>query len=266
MKGPIIRVGSNHHFSKIYKTERIERLDENIFVVHASHVIKKLAQVSRNMVILRHNKRELTLVNPVRLNEAGEEELARLGSVRRIIRLAPHHGISHDRYYIERFPGVRRWAPLAQNSLNEEDELPIHRVLAADDNAILPSCHVFSFVETSQPECALLILRDYEGNLLITGSALQSHRHNPYVNALVRAKQTAEGMMQGSIVVPPSWLRNNAPGHQHLSYRRRQSLRSECERLLQLDFDRLISSSGVMVHQYAKEKAVLAVEQAFPQL
>ena len=84
----------------------------------------------------------------MRLNESGEEELARLGSVRRIIRLAPHHGISHDCYYIERFPGFCCWAPLAQNLCDEEDELPIHRVLTADDDAILPSCHVFSFVET----------------------------------------------------------------------------------------------------------------------
>ena len=37
------------------------------------------------------------------------------------------------------------------------------------------------------------------------------------------------------------------------------------ERLLRLDFERLISSSGVMIYQEAKEKAVLAIEQAFPQ-
>ena len=253
---------------KVYTAKFFERLDDNLFVVHASVRVKKLAVISRNIVVIRHNKSELTLVNPVRLDPAGESKLLELGSIQRIIRLAPCHGTSHDRYYLKRFPNIRRWAPsfstehikasVGLRNNGDDDDLPVHRALSIHDDAILPGCHIFCFQETlAQPECALLILQDYVGNLLVTHSVMQSHLRNRHVNALVRARQTAEGLMQQSIVIPPSWLRTMSP--------KKSLLRNECERLLRLDFERLISSSGVMVYEEAKEKAVLAVELAFPQ-
>ena len=258
--------GISNQGGKVYTAKFFERLDDNLFVIHASARVKKFAVISRNVVVIRHNKRELTLVNPVRLDPAGEGKLLELGTIQRIIRLAPCHGCSHDRYYLERFPNIRRWAPLLsavhnrakEQPKDDDDDLPVHRVLSIQDDAILPGCHIFCFRETlAQPECALLILQDYVGNLLVTAEVMQSHLRNPHVNAVVRARQTAEGLMQQSIVIPPSWLRNMSL--------KKSLLRIECERLLRLDFERLISSSGVMVYEEAKEKAVLAVEHAFPQ-
>jgi hypothetical protein len=179
--------------------------------------------------------------------------------------------MAHDKYYLQKFPQVRRWAPAlaSPQSPPHDDDLPVHRLLTEDDDAILPACHVFLFHETSTPECALLLLQDYVGNLLVTSDALQSQRDNPYINMPVRAKLAAQGMMQSNVVLSPQWLRKVSPLSHHHSYNsynnnNSKALRSDFERLLRLDFERLIASSGVMVHQGAKEQTVMAVERAFP--
>ena len=246
-----------------YNAECIERLDDNLFVVHATSR-RKLTHINKNMVVLRHNKRELTLINPVQLEPISESKLLKLGTIQRIIRLAPTHGHHHDWYYLQRFPRIRRWAPVLNvKSANDKkqsdmcgDKLPVHRVLSAQDDCLLPGCHVFCFQETSQPECAILVLQDYVGNLLVTAQVLQSHRRNPRINVLRRAYQTAQGLMQAHMVIPSLWLRTMSTDQ--------VKLRSECERLLRLDFERLVSAEGVIIHEEAKEYAVMAIELAFP--
>jgi hypothetical protein len=264
---------------KAYKTKTIRKLGDNLFLfIGTTRACHGMAKINRNMIVIRHHKKrkELTLVNPVRLDAEGERVLLETGSVERIVRLSPDHGVAHDRYYLHRFPRARRWAPpptaskdigqrRGEDEAEEEDDdpandhLPIHRPLTVFDDAVLPGCHIFGFAGTAVPEFALLILQDYTGNLLVTDSAVQSHRDNPFVNFAVRAKQTSAGLMQSHAVIPPAWLRTVSTSHEQ-----RVQLRREFDRLLRLDFERLIGSSGVMVQQYAKEKMVIAVEQAFP--
>jgi len=239
----------------VYTVQSVEKLDDNVFCIHATARVRKVARINRNIIVLRHNKRQLTLISPVRLDEEGEAKLLQLGTPIRIIRLAPTQGVLHDRYYLRKFPQVRRWAP-AESS---DDDVPVHRLLLDEDDAILPACHVFCFQETAEPECALVLLQDYVGNLLVTSQALQAHRENQLINIPMRAKLASDGMMAGEAVIPPPWLKRVTHGSNH-----RKRLRADFERLLRLDFDRLVSSSGVMIYQGAKEKAVLAVERAFP--
>ena len=226
----------------VFETKKVERIGDNLFVFYGAARVRRIARINRNMVVIRHNKRELTLVNPVRLCAEGEKKLLELGQVERIIRLSPAHGASHDKYYLQRFPNVRRWSPAASG------DIPCHRLLSEDDDAILPHCHIFCFRDV--PECALVILQDYVGNLLVTGEALQSQRNNPFVNMPVRTKMGAQGLLQTEIVVPHHW--------------RDKSRKEDFDYLLRLDFERLIGASGVMVHQRAKEETVIAVEYAFP--
>jgi hypothetical protein len=244
----------------VYKAKRIRKLDDNLFVVHGTARVRSIARINRNMVVLRHNKRELTLINPIRLCPEDEVKLLQLGTIQRIIRLAPRHGVSHDKYYLQKFRNIRRWAPALDD---KDDALPVHRLLNEDDDAILPGCHVFMFHETAQPECAVLLLQDYVGNLLVTSDVLQAQRDNHYCNMPVRAKMAAEGLFESDIVIPSQWVR--AMSHSPSSkYKHKKLLRADLERLLRLDFERLIAASGVMVFQGAKEKAVVAVEHAFP--
>jgi hypothetical protein len=194
----------------VYKAKRIRKLDDNLFVVHGTARVRSIARINRNMVVLRHNKRELTLINPVRLCPEDEVKLLQLGTIQRIIRLAPRHGVSHDKYYLQKFRNIRRWAPALSSGSEDDDKddvLPVHRLLTEDDDAILPGCHVFMFQETAQPECAVLLLQDYVGNLLVTSDALQAQRDNHYCNMPVRAKMAAEGLLELDIVIPPQWVK-----------------------------------------------------------
>jgi hypothetical protein len=255
------------HTHTVYKANRIRKLDDNIFVVHGTARVRSIARINRNMVVLRHNKRELTLINPIRLLPEDQDKLLQLGAIQRIIRLAPRHGVSHDNYYLQTFPNVRRWAPALSSDFDDKLKdkdvvpVPVHRLWTEDDDAILPGCHVFMFQETREPECAIVLLQDYVGNLLVTSNSLQAQRDNPYCNMPVRAKMAAAGLLELDIVIPNQWIRtmshSQSPKHKKL-------LRADLERLLRLDFERLIAASGVMVFQCAKEKAVMAVEHAFP--
>jgi hypothetical protein len=241
----------------IYKAKRIRKLDDNLFVVNGTARIRSIARINRNMVVLRHNKRELTLINPIRLTPEDEGRLLQLGTIQRIIRLAPRHGVSHDKYYLQKFPNIRRWAPAL--STEGDEHVPVHRLLTEDDDAILPACHVFCFQQTAEPECAVLLLQDYVGNLLVTSDSLQAQRDNHFCNMPVRAKLAAEGLLELDIVIGSQWVRTMSHSQKH-----KKLLRAEFERLLRLDFERLIAASGVMVFQSAKEKTVIAVEHAFP--
>jgi hypothetical protein len=306
----------------VYEMKRLQLLSDNVFLVIATATVNRIARISRNMVVLRHHhhhqyhhraskntKRgtsggELTLINPIRLDEASEQRLLRLGrSIERIIRLAPRHGMRHDQYYLEKFPNVRRWAPAAApacpgsplSSSKSEDSnsknhqlLPVHRLFTPDDDnvAILPACHVFCFQETAEPECALFLLSEwYVGNVLVTANALQCHTENPYINMPVRTKLAASGMTTSRVVIPPNWIKRQissmatstaAPtttstlpltlssSLSSIREQKRAALRWDFEMLLRLDFDRLVGSSGMLLLQEAKEQAVMTVEQTFP--
>lgn len=262
----------------VYEVKRLLAISDNVFLVIAAATVNRIALINRNMVVMRHHKRELTLINPIRLDEQGEKRLLRLGKIQRLIRLAPRHGAMHDKYYLSKFPHVRRWAPAGLNSSKDNNDnhqqLPVHRLFTHDDDAILPACHVYCFQETLEPECALILLSNYVGNLLVTSDALQSHRENMFINMVVRTKLAASGMTAGQVVIPSSWVKKNqmsstasttntlfAP----LSVReQRRALRWDFEMLLRLDFDHLVGASGVLLVHKAKEQSVLAVEQAFP--
>ena len=248
-------IGANENRHR-YKAKTIQKLDDNVFLVVATIKSGKMVKSNKNMIVIRHNKRELTLVNAVQLDDEGEAEILKLGTIERLIRLAPRQGVEHDKHYLRIFPLVRRWTP----NVPGDPDLPVHRVLTADDDAILPGCHVFTFQGTEQPECALIILQDYVGNLLVTAEALQAHRDNPFINMASRTQLSARGLMVRDVVIPPNWLKTM----QTAKKGDKAGLRNDMESLLRLDFERLVSSTGVMIHEKAKEKVVVAVEQSLP--
>lgn len=236
-----------------YAIKTLERLGDDLFLIQGQARTGLLMRSQKNMIVIRHNKRELTLINPIRLKPTDEKILRELGTVERLVRLSPLHDQDHDRYYLLNFPSCRRWAPLiadddsnTRKSRGEKgDTLPVHRYLTDDDNAILPHCHVFSFHNTAQSEVAILILQDYVGNLLVTNS--------------MRATST-QGGGNARVLIPLQWIRNMGKNGN------RWHLRGDFERLLRMDFARLVGRHGDMAHVQVKEATVLAVERTFPVL
>jgi hypothetical protein len=234
-----------------YKPKSIERVSEDLFIVHGTlrrkHVIKK----NRNMVVIRNN-RVLTLINAIRLNEDGERRLRKLGTVRHIIRLGPSHGAYDDEYYINTFD-AQLWSPGL--SLYHPDLPPIHCVLEEETILPIPKAELFMFLDTKSPEASILLKQD-GGNLLITSESLQCQWDNPFINMPTRAIMQLSGLMDFPLVISPKWLKSMSP--------KQGSLRDDFERLLRLDFDKIIGASGNLVYKGAKEGVVVPVDSAFP--
>lgn len=251
----------------VWKAKGMKKITKNLYVIQATLRQNKLWKTSRNMVVIRQNSEELTLINAVRLNADGQEILQRLGFVSRVIRLSTttKTGAMDDLYYKD-VHGAQIWAP----GYTESYLAPIDYIL--DEHSILPIAHarVFQFKNSLEPEAAILIQAHQEkksesssstsrGGILITSEALQNQVDNDLLSASSRAAMSVTGMMGSKIVIPPKWLKQAALQKDKLPL-----LRDDFERLLRLDFYTLIGAKGAVVSAKAKEEAVMAVEMAFP--
>lgn len=225
----------------------IEEIAADLFMVRGSFRFNPLMRITRNMAIVL-DRDELSLVNPIRLDDATERELLALGEVKRILRLGPMHGLD-DPYYVERF-GAELWAQAESESYPEPK---IAQKLAADRPLPFPDAELFEFAGTKQPESALLIRRD--PGILLTCDSIQhygDYRHNTLLARLVMPRIG----FPKTTVVGPIWLKLMTPEG--------GSLKPEFERLLGLDFDRLLSAHGSLLERGAKDSVAAAIRRAFP--
>ena len=216
-------------------------------MVRGSVRMNALMRITRNMAIVRHGG-ELNLIDPIRLDEPGERQLLALGDVKRIIRLGHLHGLD-DRYYVDRF-GAELWAQAESPTYPEPK---IEQKLAVDRPLPFPDAELFAFEGTKQPEAALLIRR--QPGILLTCDSIQhygDYRHN---TLLARLAMPFVGFPKTTLV-GPIWLRIMTPEG--------GSLKGEFERLLALDFDRLLSAHGSLIESGAKQAVAAAVRKAFP--
>ena len=230
-----------------YPHDPIEEIAADLFMVRGSVRMNALMRITRNMAIVRHQG-DLTLINSIRLDEEGERELLALGDVKRILRLGPLHGLD-DPYYVDRF-GAELWAQAESETYPEPK---IEQKLVVDRPLPLPDAELFAFAGTKQPESALLIRRD--PGVLLTCDAIQhygDYRHN---TLLARLVMPFIGFPR-TTVVGPIWLKIMTPTG--------GSLKSEFERLLTLDFDRLLSAHGSLLTSGAKDSVAAAVRKVFP--
>ncbi len=225
----------------------IEEIQPDVFMVRGSVRMNPLMRITRNMAILRHGG-ELTLVNPIRLEDAEESRLRELGTVKRLLRLGPLHG-QDDPYYVDRFR-AELWAPGESETYPEPK---IGQRLTADLELPFPDAELFSFEGTVQPEAMLLIRR--EGGLLLTCDAIQhygDYRHN---TLLARLVMPWIGFPKTTLI-GPIWLK--------LMTREGDSLESEFRRLLDLEFDALLSAHGSLLRHGAHQAVSEAIARAYP--
>jgi hypothetical protein len=225
----------------------IEEIATDLFMVRGSVRMNAFMRITRNMAIVRHQG-ELSLVNPIRLDEETERQLLALGSIEQILRLGPMHGLD-DPYYVERFD-AELWA---QGESKTYPEPKIAQKLAADRPLPFPEAELFAFGGTTQPESALLIRRD--PGILLTCDSIQHYGDYHHNTLLARLVMPRIGFPKTS-VVGPIWLKIMTPEG--------GSLKTEFERLLTLDFDRLLSAHGSLLTSGAKDSVAAAVRRAFP--
>ena len=224
----------------------IEEILSDVYMVRGSVRFNALMKITRNMAAVRHAG-ELTLIDPIRLGESEEKRLDSLGAVKRILRLGPFHG-QDDAYYLDRY-GAELWAFGDSSSYPEPKP---HKIVAEGDELPFPDAELFAFRGLKQNEGALLIRRD--GGLLITCDAVQNYGDYRYNNLPARLMMPLIGFPKTTIV-GPVWLKMMTPEG--------ASLESEFRRLLQLDFDHLLSAHGSLKRGGAHDAVEKAVDKVF---
>jgi hypothetical protein len=207
-------------FAPVEPHEQLQPIFENAWYVTGSVGFKPLVRLVRNMVVLR-NGGELTLINAVRLDDAGLAQLDALGKVAHIMKIGGH-GMD-DAFYLDRY-GATLWAASAENGareLKESTELP------------LPGIKVFRFEQTNNPETALHVERD--GGLLITCDAVQHWAPHSLMSTGARVITKLMGFQHPAQIGPP-WRKINTPAG--------GSLKADFERMANLGFNRLIGGHG----------------------
>ena len=123
-------------------------------------------QFNRNMTIVRDDGR-LTLVNTVRLDDAGLAELEKLGTVANVVRIGDMHGVD-DRFYVDRYK-AKFWA---MDGMQVGDGLKVDRTLKEGGELPFPNASLFVFQTTARPECIIRLDRD--GGIMVACDSLQN--------------------------------------------------------------------------------------------
>ena len=197
--------------------------------------------INRNMVVLRHEG-ELSLVSAIRLDEAGLTALEALGRVAHVVKIGTH-GMD-DGFYLERY-GAEMWALDGAAKKRRTKTLGV-------DPFPAPWVSVFAFELPTYPEGALLL--DRGGGVLVTCDSLQSWPDFERCSAMARALTVGFGFSRHTVVIGPPWKRMVTP--------KGGTLEPDYRRLLELDFDTLISGHGKPL-QGAKPHVRDCVDRSF---
>lgn len=234
-------------YAPVYPHDPIETITDDVFMVRGSVRLNALMRITRNMAIIRHGD-ELTLVDPIRLDAAGEAQLRGLGKVKRILRLGCYHGLD-DPYYVDTFR-AELWSQKGGTTYTQP---PIDHELTESTALPFPDAELFCFAGTTQPESALL-LKKADGILLMC-DAIQNYGDYRFNNLPARLVMPWIGFPKTTII-GPIWLKMMTPEG--------GSLKSEFERLLRWKFDALLSGHGSYLHSGAHAAVAAALKRNYP--
>lgn len=227
----------------------VKEIAENLFVVHGSVQLMPIMRITRNMAVVRHQG-QLTLINAVRLDDAGLRSLEALGEVSHVLRLGPLHGMD-DPFYVDRYK-ANFWSFEGGTTYTKPD---ITHPLSVGCDLPFPDASLFAFSDLNEPEGAILL--DRSPGVLLTCDAVQSYStppHMPHTAWLTRLLMPLVGFPNETII-GPIWLKKMAKDP--------KGIRSEFERLLNLDFDQLLCGHGTFVAKNAHAELEQAFQKAF---
>ncbi len=234
-----------NNYPPVCPHDAIAELFPDVFWVHGSIKMAPGLSISRNMLIVR-NGSELTLVNPIRLNDSEERRLVELGSVKHVVRLGDFHGLD-DAYYIDTFK-AEFWCQAGQLTYSAPSP---DQVISEALEPPIGQAAFFVFSSATVPEAALLLK---DKRLLITTDAIQYYTEWSRTSLLARLVLPLLGFKKDLMIGPP-WLKKVTP--------KGGSMRGDFERLLELDFDHLIAAHGEPLRNSAKQELVRVVAETF---
>ena len=152
--------------------------------------------VSRTMTVVEADD-GVVVMNPVRLSDAGQAELDRLGPVKHLVKLSDSHSIDEP-FYIDRYEPTF-WA-FAEADLGD---LSAGRTLGPDGP--IAGGVVIDYGPTAGwREGAYLVPAD--GGTLVTCDAIQNCADSEGASALGKIMTSVMGF-KGGVIVPPMWTR-----------------------------------------------------------
>ena len=202
-----------------------------------------ISEFSRNMIIIRDGD-SLTLVNTIRLNDAGLAHLESLGTVRQLVKLGAFHG-RDDAFYIDRYK-IPLWAPMGMTySRGEKTD----KALEENVPGPTPDASVFVFDTPKLPEAALILERC--SGILITCDSLQNMMGpDEYFNDHAAESKRRLGFFHKATVAP-GWLKYAEPKTHDLV------------RLKELKFRHLLSAHGEPLLNDAHEAVCATMGRLF---
>lgn len=226
--------------------DSLEQLFPGVYFLHGSIQMNPAVRINRNMIVLEHNG-ALTLINPVRLNDAGLAALDKLGKVTTLVRLGDFHGLD-DAFYLERYACALH----GQQGSRIYKRVPPTVFFEGGSPGPVPDSEYFVFSAATCPEAALLLKAH---GLLITTDSLQ-HYDGPLRHFSLPAKLAFRflGFHRG-LNIGPMWLKGITP--------KGGSLKADFEKLLTLEFDAMVGAHGVPLRHGAKAALQAEVARVF---
>ncbi len=218
----------------------------DVFVVTGSQRMAPLMTISRLMVVVREGS-DLTLINAVRMTEEGEAELEALGNVRHVMRIGAVHGCD-DPYVVARF-GATFWC---QPRSKFYPDPPPDKLLEPGGALPISNAEILVFEELRAAECVLLLRRGK--GLLVTCDSLQHYGEMPNTSLVAKLVMKAYGFHSG-MQIGPIWRKRLT--------KEGGSLQPDFERIMQLDFDALVSAHGNPIMSGAKAAVRAAIDEAY---
>ena len=198
---------------------------------------------SRNMSIVRDGT-DLTLINTVRLDDAGLARLDALGKVKHVLKIGALHGLD-DAFYKQRYD-AKLWAPAG---MPHDHGLKADQLLAPGGEMPFKGASVFVFEATKLPECIVRI--DREGGILVACDALQNWvGPDAFFSDESRKMMTEMGFFQRANI-GPVWMKVNEPQAQ------------DFVRLGALPFRHALCGHGVPLRDTARDAFQTRFSQVF---
>jgi hypothetical protein len=166
---------------------------------------------SRNMTVVRDGD-SLTLINSLRLDQAGLGSLDSLGKVEHVIRIAGFHGMD-DPFYKDRY-GAKVWAIEGQRYVAGFDgkKPPYFEPdawLTAESELPIAGAKLYLFASSNPPEGLILLERD--GGVVVSGDCLQNWAGpDRYFSFLAKPMMWLMGFLK-PYNIGPGWLKQARP-------------------------------------------------------
>jgi hypothetical protein len=224
----------------------IQQLFPDVFWVQGTFRMAPLMTITRNMFILRE-KGELSLINSVRLSEAGERELEALGQVKHLVKIGAFHGMD-DPYFLHRYKPKFWSLPKAKHAPDIKPDVE----MTVADALPISGASLFRFDNAKFPEAAILL--PIEGGLLLTCDSIQNWSTTEGNSLPMKLVLRAGGFMRPAVIGPPwrkAMTRPDAP------------LSADFQRLLQQPFQSLLGGHGTPLLKTAKEALSSSVSAVF---